>query len=441
LRASGVFEELHAAVVGALVAEPIEIPGQVRVIVLPSGDLEELIGQRYRAVYWVSRLGEPTILVALEDVNSLPQVVSHELAHRVSYYLFPRQPRWFSEGLAQFLESVAKVDPDGNRWAGGDPTSGWGAGNVKLTHAMALFVGDYSGFFDDPYLTSWVVYRFLWNDRSTQFSEFQRRLSAGESPTDAWIAAFPEWNPTTGSLRSMDPHLEHHRIHSRGLRWQVKVGEVSREFTTTEPSSGDLHMILLEHQLLRTNRLLQQRLSRNVAEEVLREDQYHPLAIVERASLDSAPLLPVLRAAVASRPTDGRSWYLLARATEEPSEREAALRKAAALWAESAIAQAALASHLASTGRGREALPFANAAVELAPWNPDVVAALAQVALELGKCPEAVVLQTRAVEITDAGGVGSIASDAAALRRQLTDYRARCNAGQAGTTASGKASD
>jgi predicted Zn-dependent protease len=132
---------------------------------------------------------------------------------------------------------------------------------------------------------------------------------------------------------------------------------------------------------------------------------------------------------------------LLARATEEPSEREAALRKAAALWAESAIAQAALASHLASTGRGREALPFANAAVELAPWNPDVVAALAQVALELGKCPEAVVLQTRAVEITDAGGVGSVASDAAALRRQLTDYRARCNAGQAGTTASGKASD
>ncbi len=46
-----------------------------------------------------------------------------------------------------------------------------------------------------------------------------------------------------------------------------------------------------------------------------------------------------------------------------------------------------------------------------------------------------------ALEITDAGGVGAVASDAKALRRQLTDYRARCNAGQAESVTAGKASE
>src|SRR5262249_39070784 len=87
----------------------------------------------------------------------------------------------------------------------------------------------------------------------------------------------------------------------------------------------------------------------------------------------------------------------------------------------------------ASTGRAQEALPIADLAVMLAPWNPITVASLADVAMELGECPRAVVLQTRAVEIAEALEFETSDSfDKGIFRRKLTDYRARCEAAQAG---------
>jgi hypothetical protein len=254
-------------------------------------------------------LGEPTILIGAEDIEDVPQIVAHELAHHVSYYLFPRQQRWFAEGLAQFVESVAKADKQGRRWAGGDPTSGWVAGSVKMTPAEDLFSSHGAGLFlfDNPYVTSWVLYRFLWNDRSAQFSNFQRHLSNGDAPEDSWRAAFPEWDPTKGTIRLMDGDLERHRRHARGMLFEVKVEQVDRAFTTALASSADLHMILLERQLDATNRLLKKHVQRNAVEEALREEPHHPLATAMRASLDGASPLSALRAAAESRPADGRA--------------------------------------------------------------------------------------------------------------------------------------
>jgi hypothetical protein len=434
------FEELLGAVTGSLVTEPIDLPGKVRVLVLSSRrDVEKIVGSDVIAFYWISALAEPTILISAEDVDDLPQSIAHELTHHVSYYLFPRQNRWFAEGLAQFVESVAKVDSRGRRWAGGNPNSGWAAGSVKFTPAPQLFSwGDTwlnCGLCDhDPYVTSFVLYRFLWNDRSKQFSEFQRHLSQGDSPDDAWRAAFPQWNRATGTLARLDGDLEHHRRHKRGMQFEVKIGEVDRTFTTAVASPADLHMLLLPLKLARTHRLLTKNVQRDVMEEALREDPYHPFATAALARLDGTPLLPKLQAVVAARPTDGHAWYLLAAETLDPAEREAALRRAVALWPNGALANAALAAHLATTGRASEALPFANHAVDLAPWNPDMVASLALVAVELGKCREALVLQSRAVDVSKAGGLGAGSSDDQALRRQLEKYQAHCNSSQTVST-------
>ncbi len=425
------FEELHGAVLAALVAEPVEIPGRIRVVVLSSRrNVMDIIGQRnMAALFRVDRLGEPTILLAAEDVDDLPQIVAHELTHYLSLYLFPRQPYWFAEGLAQFMEGVAKVDREGRRWAGAAPASGPAAGSVKLTRVEDLFEGRSSELFDDPFLTSWVLYRFLWNERSKQFSDFQRRLSAGEAPADAWRAAFPEWEAATGAIRRLNNDLFHYQQAGPGLRWEVKAGDVDRTFTTAVPSPGDLHLVLLEIRLGAVNRLMHRRLMRETLEEALREDPGHPVATAELARLDALPLLPALRAVAAARPTDGRAWFLLGREAKEPAEREAALRQATELWPLGALGHAALASHLASTGRAREALPFANRGVYLAPWSPDAIAALAAVAVELGKCPEALLLQERAIDVARGCGVGSRASDPEGLKRQLAEYRKRCGAG------------
>lgn len=443
----GTFEELHATVRAALVAEPIDVPGRVRVVVLPSRrDLEQIGGRKESphfltnvldpavlgasdlgepALFWVSSLGEPTILLASEDLTDSPQAIAHELAHYLSRYLFPRQPYWFAEGLAQFVEGVARPDSQGRRWAGADPTSGQ-AGVVKLTPVESLMAGPSTGWFNDPYLTSWVLYRFLWNERSKSLAEYQRRLSDGEAPRDAWRAAFPEWDPDTGSLRRLDNDLARHRAAGRGVRWEVKVGAVDRTFTAVAASTADIHMVLLERRLRNANAVLKRKLRQDAAQEALREDPGHPVATVLLASLDGASALPALRAAAAARAADGRTWYLLAREATDPSEREAALRRATRLWPDGAMAYTMLAIHLASTGRAREALSFANQGLDLAPWSPDAVAALARVALELGKCPEALQLQARAADTAEAGTIGPVQSDAGNLRRLLEDYRSRC---------------
>jgi tetratricopeptide (TPR) repeat protein len=233
----------------------------------------------------------------------------------------------------------------------------------------------------------------------------------------------------------MDAELDRYQAFGRGIRWEVKLGDVDRAYATSTASSGDVHMLLLERRLDATNPILWKRLRRNVLEEVLREEPNHPAAVAELARLDGVPALSTLRAAAVARPADGRAWYLLASAAEEPKEREAALRRAVALWPDGALTHLALASHLSSTGRPREALPSANRALDLAPWNPRAVAMLAKVALELGRCREALLLQERAVDVATAGGVGAVGSDLSALQRQLAESRTRCERGGGGPAA------
>lgn len=443
----GTFEELYAAVLAALVGEPVDVPGRVRVIVLPSrrdrdaiagrrespafltnvGDLA-LLGTSFLgepALFWISGLGEPTILVSDEDLSETPQAIAHELVHYLSRHLYPRQPYWFREGLALFVEGVGRRDGEGRRWAGVDPTTGQ-AGTIKLTPVTALMGGEAPGVFNDPYLTTYVLYRFLWNERSKQLADYQRRLSDGAPPRDAWNAAFPEWSLDGGALRKLDNDLARHQAAGRGLRWDVTAGEVDRTFTSTAASRADVHMLLLEVMLRNANDVVKVKLRRDAAQEALREEPGHPFAAAVLASVEGASGLAAARAAVARRPSDGRAWYLLAREVTDPSEREAALRRATSLWPGGAVAQTMLARHLAATGRAREALPFANRGLDLAPWSPDAIAALGRVALELGKCAEALQLQERAAETAAAGSIAPFQPDAGELRRALAEYRRRC---------------
>jgi tetratricopeptide (TPR) repeat protein len=425
------FEDLHAAVLAALIAEPVEIPAKVRVLVFPrQRDLYDYTGSRdILGLFWVSALGEPSILMSADQVDEVPQVVAHELVHYISSYLFPRQPYWFSEGLAQFLEGVGKADREGRRWAGGDPTGGWLAGSVKLTRMETLLDGGHSSDWgDSPYLTSWVLYRFLWNERSRQLSEYQRRLMDGASPADAWRAAFPEWDMADGKSNLIDGWLSQHQQRGRGVRWEIKLGAVDQTFTTAQASPGDVHLALLPRRQQHVNERLQGRVGLQALEEAEREDPGHPIVVSALTSLRKAPLLPALRECTKNRPTDGRGWYLLGREAVEPEEREAALRNAVKHWPEGALAQAALASHLAATGRARAALGFANRAVELAPWNPVAVSTLAAVAVELRQCPEALALQQRAIEAAEPGRNGAAGDDLAQLRSQLAEMRKRCAA-------------
>jgi tetratricopeptide (TPR) repeat protein len=422
------FEDLHAAVLATLVSEPVDIPARVRVVVLPhQRDLADYSGSRNVAgIFWVSPLAEPTILISGDSVETVPQIIAHELTHLVSSYLFPRQPYWFAEGLAQFVEGVANIE-DGRRWAGTDPASGWIAGSVKLAHMASLLSGGLGGGWGvDPYLTSWLLYRFLWNERGKQLTAYQRHLMDGKSPSEAWRVAFPEWEIANGKVNALDYLLSQHQLNGRGVRWEIKVGNVDRSFTSKPAALGDVHLALLGLRLFQTNSLVQARVRRQALEEALREQPRHPVLSAELARLREMPLLPALRAAAEAQPNDGRGWYLLGVEASDPAERETALRRAVEHWPEGALAQAALATHLARTGRAKEALPVANRAADLAPWQPMTFAALATVAVELGNCKEALALQTTAVEVVDSKRVGSLGVDAKQMKDRLTEMQKRC---------------
>jgi len=152
------FEELRAAVVRALLTAPIEVPTRVRVVALPTReDVRRVLGTR--GVFMMTNLDrEPTIVISAEDVNSVPQIVAHELAHMVSYHVLPRQKFWFAEGLAQFVESVATIDAEGRRWAGRQPRNTSSAGQIRLMPTEALFNSDpKQGETHAFYLTSWLL--------------------------------------------------------------------------------------------------------------------------------------------------------------------------------------------------------------------------------------------------------------------------------------------
>jgi tetratricopeptide (TPR) repeat protein len=418
-------EELHAAVLAALVGEPVQVPGRVRVIALPShGDLTEITRSReIEGLFWVSALEEPTILVTVGTLDALPDVVAHELAHHVSYYLFPRQPRWFAEGLAAFVETVARPDKQGRRWAGRQPESAWAANRVGLTPMESLLRWRAGGLLDDPQTTSWLLYRYLWNEHGKRFAEFERRLSDGEAPPAAWKAAFPEWDPAAGKLHLLDRALDRYRRTGRGLAWEVTLPAVDRPYTTAAASPADVHMALLGAKLFRTNSTIAREVRRTVAAEANRDDTANPLAVAELAQLDGASPVPWLRASVAAWPADGRAWYLLARALDAGPEREEALRRAVAAWPEGALPHAALAAEHARAGRPGDAVRSVNRALELAPWSARIIGAAARVALDLGKCPQALALAARAADV--AAGRGSVAESS---RAQLEETTRRCAA-------------
>jgi hypothetical protein len=213
------FEDLHAAVLAALVAEPVEIPSKLHAVVLPrERDLIDYTGSNdISGLFWASARGEPLILMSADQLESFPQVIAHELTHYISSYLFPRQSFWYAEGLAQLVESVGKPDRDGKRWAGGDAERGLDAGTIQFTSVQHLLYGN--SFSTDDYLSAFVLYRYLWNEHPKELSAYQQKLMDGASPEDAWQAAFPcrwptarwTWRPGT-RRRSRRPRPSRRRV-------------------------------------------------------------------------------------------------------------------------------------------------------------------------------------------------------------------------------------
>jgi tetratricopeptide (TPR) repeat protein len=368
-----------------------------------------------------------------------PETVAHELAHYISWYIFPRQPRWFSEGLAAFVQTVASVPSENAAPTGSHivrsarvPPGSVGAIPASMTlafgNARPVAVEDllkWNGREDaggSYHFASWVLYHWLWNNRSKAFTDFQQRLGNGDDPAEAWRAALPEFDPSkAGALARLDGELEQYRKSARHAFYTVSAEATSSFTEVAALSSADVHVLLLEARPGPLPKVAAARRAELL--EALQEDPTQPQAIADRAALDHELPVAALRKAVAARPQDWRAWLLLGSALGggEASEREPAFRKAVGLNPEAARAHHLLAEELVTHGRGKEALPIANRAADLAPWSPAVISTLAAVAVQLGKCKEAVALERRVAELVDPDS-----ARAADVAKRLADYQGRC---------------
>jgi len=409
-------EKMHALELQALVGEQLEIPGRLRVVAFSSpSQFDEMLAIRNVAGYFkVSSLAEPLIVLPVAGFEADPETIAHELAHYISRYLFPRQPTWFAEGLAQFVQTVASLPQDNEPATGSHMVRGahtWPGSVGILPRSRSFWLGNtdqiavekllaWNGGHDSSgshHLSSWLLYHWLWNNRSKALTDFQQRLSNGDDPVGAWRAAFSEFDPAKpDALAKLDQHLADYRKAARYAFYRVKA-EGDASFTDAPIPSADVHLLLIDARLSWPKAATPQ--LRAELDEALQEDPAQPSAIAMRSQLDASSSLPGLRKAVAARPADWRGWWLLGATLTEAAkdEKEAALRKAVQLNADSAIAHNDLAWYLAAHGRAKEALRIANRALDLAPWDPHMTDTLATVAAELGKCSEALILQRRAV--------------------------------------------
>ena len=413
------FEALRAADLTLLAGAGTDFAGHIRLFIpAQAGLYRQLSPNEYFSAYYTHGVyySEPIIVAPAGLCLRLPQAVAHELAHAVSYYIYPQQRKWFSEGLAQFVETVGRK-PVHNQGSTAAVTGAAGEilptlarflrGELGILPVSKLLVATANDRDAQPrlfYDSSWLLYHWLWNADGQELAAFQKRLAEGEGWDDAWRTSFTRFDPAEPSqMDRLDAALYVYRREGRFGTAEVSVKE---SFTMSKRPFPAMRFWVA---LLRGDwpKGKEER-TRRQREELTRaraDDPTNPDILLWLARLEDKPLdADAVRALAAGAPGQSFGWFALSLLTADPLEKERALRQSVAVGPDCANCSNALAWFLATNGRGQEALRFANRAVDLAPWNPAYVDTLAEVASRLGQCKQALQLQTRAVRMTEFAG-------------------------------------
>ena len=131
-------------------------------------------------------------------------VLRHEMAHQLSAEVWPRQPLWFAEGLANFIEPVFYADDEKYVVIGGvnfDALSEYkGVRTVTLADALAWKAGlaslaqrEAAGL----YGISWLFVHWLYNTHTKELTRYLEELERGSSPDVAFETAMKTIDLTT----------------------------------------------------------------------------------------------------------------------------------------------------------------------------------------------------------------------------------------------------
>jgi len=424
-------------------------PDHIEVVVFASGlDFERHFGRSIAGVtttgrypprvtlYGTPERWERRASLSLEESTS---VLKHELAHHLAAYFYRRQPRWFAEGLAQFLETI-RVSDDGKSVV-------MGAINIEALQKYNRFrtftVADvlaWGGKFDEKgeatiaglYGLSWLLVHWLYNVHPRELASFQTLLAKGIAPDKAWKVAFASL-----AQESIDRELNEYARHGNYNEFTGSISVSDAEAVERSLTSADAHAIKASVALTAALTMVDSAPHRAEAEQeltaALADDPSNARALHLLADrVPPAEREGVARRAVAAHPEDGLAWLSLGEALwSKPgatADRDAAFRKATELLPDHPVAFNSLAWTFLQEGKPREALPLAVTAVQLAPWVPAYQETLAASLAAVGRCTEAVAAQSRAIE---ALAEQRNPHAKAELQKRLETYEASCQPGKA----------
>ncbi|MCI0570415.1 MAG: hypothetical protein L0Y66_06665 [Myxococcaceae bacterium] len=394
----------------------IDPPGQVQVILLRHrSELREFAGDDYAGV--TSR-DNTRLRLAMSsnashfEADAFPTVLRHELAHYLMSYAFLRQPRWFAEGMAKYLETL-EVAPDAKSVQYGKPSRD----DYEVVSVLGLRPLEELWAWDteaDPtgvalsmrYASSWLWVHFLMNVHPQQFERFMRALSNAQEPRRAFTEAFAGVEVATLE--------EEARRYVREGRYSLIIRPLTLKRVDVRERSlepAEIHAARATLSLMGFGKSWSERKAAATIDlaKALELDPRNATARLLRASLVEEPSerLPLLRELVQVHPAHGEAWTELAETLivtsgiSPSNEVENAVRRAAELAPHDATALGLLALVELSQRHKNEALTYSNRAVRLAPWSPQVLHAHASVLATLGYCAEAITTQERVLDVLD----------------------------------------
>ena len=368
--------------------------------------------------------------LALEETTS---VLKHELAHHLAAFIYQRQPRWFSEGLAQYLETL-RIAEDGKTAVLGEVNlqalSAYNHVHVKVDDALA-----WSGKFDAQdevmtaglYGTSWLLVHWLSNTHPSEFIQYQTLLAKGIDPAKAWKVVFPNL-----STSDIDTQLHQYADHGDYRYFNVSLPAVETTLAERPLASADVHAVRAAAALAGAETLVngapQLADAQTELAAALADDPGNVRALrMKLRFVKPEERVALGRRATAAHPEDGLAWLTLAEtlrgAPGSWDEQTKAYEKAMLLLPDNPTAFNNLAWLYVEKGRAKDALPLALSAARLAPWDSGTLDTLAAALFGVGRCSEAVSIQRRALDLLPERVGPSVRADFA---KRLAEFQQKC---------------
>ncbi len=408
--------ELETLRMGLLQAwgEGFDPPGTVEVIVLRNRvELAEFTNVRIEGFSATTPDGPVLVMPGNgyaigEDPTDLG-TQAHELTHYLSQFSLVRQPRWLSEGLAMYMETI-RVKADKSEvilgalhglfghayrygWLTLDELWDWDRRGLLSTAESRRY-----------YASSWLWVHFFIARHGERFEDFQNRLIRGEDPRRAWDASFQGVKDLAGQLNAYvrgGRHVNYPTV-------TAPLPPIPDTRTTRLLEPAEVHAIRARLFLMTPGAAPpEERLEKAEREmaQALKEDPGNVTVTLLRirSSADPARRLAMARELVERHPHSGLAWDALAQALDSfgntDEEQEEARLRAVELLPDSVGAQNGLASYYARTLQPEKGLAAAQRALALAPGNAAVLDTYSTLLFQLGRCQEALATQQVAVQV------------------------------------------